>query len=92
MEDYVLQVAKDLAATYLKPTLTAAPGPTGSAPGFSFNQFSVNSTYKEERNTATWSLTEQKYIVDNRCLTLATKNLRPYADSILINADQGRAL
>ena len=86
-EDYILAVAKDLAARFFVPTLSAAPGASNG--GFGFIQFGFNATYKEEQKRVTWHMTEQKYITDNRCVTLPITDMAPYADKILIDAGAG---
>lgn len=90
MEDYVLKMAETLAARWMVPTLQASPGATpASAAGFSFTQYSVGATYKEENKDITYTIQEQVYTSDDRCLALPMSDLSPYADKILINADGG---
>jgi hypothetical protein len=84
-EDYVMAVAKDLAARFFTPTLTAAPaGSTGGS--FNFVQYGFNATYKEEKKSVTWHLQERKYVTDDRCVTLPVTDMAPFADHILIDA------
>jgi hypothetical protein len=90
MEDYILKMAETLAARWMTPTLTAAPGASpNTGAGFSFSNFSVNGTEKEENKDVTYSLTEQVYVSDDRCMTLPMADLATFADKILINADGG---
>jgi hypothetical protein len=87
MEDLIFEVSKEMAKTYLVPILTAAPGPSAPEPAFKHVRFGFNQTYKEERTSGGYVLKKREFVTDSRCVPLALKELKKYANEVIVDVD-----
>jgi hypothetical protein len=85
LEDYMNRLTDEFIKQFMVQRLPDTGAGTSSSGGL--YQFSISSTYKEERNDATIHLIRRDFIQNKYCNALPMKDIAPYADKLLVDAD-----
>lgn len=85
-EEYLRKVGEDITKRIFTPELKMVPGQAQTS-GWGFNRLSLNATHKEEEDHQTFEYIRRENVEREFCSNLAIKDLQPYKDQIVRNAD-----
>jgi hypothetical protein len=88
-KEYVQEVVEKIVERLFKPELQYVPAGMSHGGGkWSYLSLSYSQTHREELKTEMWSLSQRALVEREMCLPITLKDLGPYLDQVMQNADR----